>query len=224
MSDPKIIVGIDPGISGGIVLMAPGREMPGFQDYLEWISFTYFDEKSGIGCVTLQMPTVEVTSKKVKGKVKTKHELCLPALRKILANAYMVFIEKQQAMSQPVPRRCARCGAVVDVTTPQGSVSIFSHGRGYGILEGLVVGLGLKYELVHTLAWQNALTKGLPGDSKSRAAMVAARLFPGLDLRPSVRARKGHEGIIDALLLAEYGRRRLGGEIVEEDDPDGLPF
>jgi hypothetical protein len=211
----KWIVGIDPGLDGGIVLLSGDR-----QD----------------APLTYAMPTIEVRKKRSpvpkrkpgepdgayeRRKYTVSREYDLERIRGALtgfANDLVdeiahVFIERQQAMSRPVPERCRRCNTVMGMTTPQGAVSIFSHGRGYGLLEGMVKGIGIPYTLVHTLSWQNALTKGQGGDSKARAHLTAIRLFPGIDLRASERSRKPHEGVIDALLVAEFGRRQLHGSI-----------
>jgi hypothetical protein len=219
----KWIVGIDPGLDGGIVMLSGDR-----QD----------------APLTYAMPTIEVRKKRSpvpkrkpgepdgayeRRKYTVSREYDLETIWRRLkgivgeiadvhhGNGMVeiahVFIERQQAMSKPVPERCRKCGTVMGMTTPQGAVSIFSHGRGYGLLEGMVKGIGIPYTIVHTLSWQNTLTKGLGGDSKARAHLTAMRLFPGLDLRASEKSRRPHEGIIDALLIAEFGRRQLHGSI-----------
>lgn len=86
-----------------------------------------------------------------------------------------------------------------------------NYGRGYalGILEGLMVALGLRYEVVSPRRWQRDMLADIPGDdTKARAEIAARRLFPRADLTRSERARKADKGIVDALLIAEWGRRR----------------
>lgn len=83
----------------------------------------------------------------------------------------------------------------------QGVCSMFSFGRGVGIWEGLLTGLGFSYELVTPQRWQKTMMDGLPR-GKGASIAVAKRLFPSVDLN-----RAKDHGRADALLLAEYGRR-----------------
>jgi len=51
-----------------------------------------------------------------------------------------------------------------------------------------------------------------PRDTKAMALLAAKRLFPSVDLTATERSKKPHDGIVDALLLAEYGRRKSTGD------------
>lgn len=81
----------------------------------------------------------------------------------------------------------------------QGVSSMFGFGVSYGIVRGVVAGLGIRAELVTPQAWKKHF--GLLGADKDAARAVASRLFPNVSL-----ARKKDVGRADALLLAEYGR------------------
>lgn len=203
----RLIAGLDSGLDGGLVILG---------DIAQCFPMPVIENKIRRSPKPKRKPG-ETDSRYESRCWTVKREYDLPRLIDLLSPVSYVFLEKQQAMSQPVPHRCGRCGAIQGLTTPQGSVSIFSHGRGYGLLEGLVAGMRIPYELIHAKSWQSALISGLGGDTKTRARMVAGRLFPGLDLRASERSRNAHEGIVDALLLAEFGRRKLGGEIHDEE-------
>lgn len=48
-------------------------------------------------------------------------------------------------------------------------------------------------------------------DTGQRSIVVAQRLFPGQTLLRSPRAKKPSDGMADALLIAEWGRRRAHG-------------
>ena len=50
-------------------------------------------------------------------------------------------------------------------------------------------------------------------DTKVMSLIAATRLFPGDSFLPTttVKPNKPHDGIVDALLIAEYGRRLLNG-------------
>jgi hypothetical protein len=90
--------------------------------------------------------------------------------------------------------------------------------RGFGQLEGLCAGIPISYELVHPRSWQPKMLPAGQGDTKARAVLAAKRLFPSFDLRAHDGCRVPHKGIPDALLIAEFGRRRLGGDIAPEDE------
>lgn len=91
----------------------------------------------------------------------------------------------------------------------QGVASTFQIGRGFGALEMVVPALGLALHPVRPQAWQKVMLAGTPDsmeDTKDRAALAAQRLWPTLDLREHAGCRKPHDGIVDALLLAEWLR------------------
>lgn len=87
----------------------------------------------------------------------------------------------------------------------QGVRSMFTMGRGLGMWEGLLAGLGIPYQLVTPQRWQKVMLDGM-GKGKDASLVVARRLFPTLPL-----ARKKDHGRADALLIAEWGRRALHG-------------
>ncbi len=89
----------------------------------------------------------------------------------------------------------------------QGVTSMFSFGMGYGLLRGICSGLGLSYELVRPQEWQHAMLMGQPLGSEY---LVASRLWPNAEWRASDRCRKPHSGLVDAALIAEFGRRKIG--------------
>jgi len=84
-------------------------------------------------------------------------------------------------------------------SSPQmGVVSSFSFGRGYGNLEMALTAAGIPFERVRPQEWQKALyclTKGDKNITKKRAQ----ELFPHI---------KCTHAVSDALLIAEYGRRK----------------
>lgn len=78
---------------------------------------------------------------------------------------------------------------------------------------GLCTGLCLsalppafRWELVRANAWKKAMMGGLKGKDASIA--VAKRLFPGVRLCATDRCTKPDHNMAEALLLAEYARRR----------------
>jgi crossover junction endodeoxyribonuclease RuvC len=108
-------------------------------------------------------------------------------------------------------RRGVECHAYLEQVhsmPQQGVSSSFKFGRAFGIVEGVLAGLGIPYTLVTPQRWQKEMLVGTEhGSTKERAAIAASRLFPDVELRASERSRKVHEGLADALLIAEFGRR-----------------
>lgn len=88
----------------------------------------------------------------------------------------------------------------------QGVRSMFSFGTGWGLVRGICAGLGLPYELVRPQEWQNRMLRGQP---KGSEYLVASRLWPRAEWRASEHSRVPHSGLIDAALIAEYGRRQI---------------
>lgn len=107
--------------------------------------------------------------------------------------AIMVFLERAQAMPK------------------QGVSSTFSIGLGYGAWQGMLAALRLPFTIVSPQTWQKPMFMGVThnGDTKRASAMVAQRLHPGIDWRKSTRAKNPHDGLTDALCIAEYGKRAL---------------
>ena len=87
----------------------------------------------------------------------------------------------------------------------QGVVAMFSFGAGWGLVRGICAGLGFPYELVRPQEWQGEMLKGQPEGSEY---VVISRLWPNAEWRASERCQRAHDGLLDAALIAEYGRRR----------------
>lgn len=96
----------------------------------------------------------------------------------------------------------------------QGLTSTLQTGKGFGIWLGLLAGLGIPYQIVGAKQWQTKLFTGVKAklDTKEKSEIIAKRLFPGVDFRKSDRARVANDGLTDAILMAEYGKRLLGGK------------
>lgn len=99
----------------------------------------------------------------------------------------------------------------------QGGVSTFRYGAHYGTILGILIALKLPHTLVHPSHWTRIMHAGTKtlgkgrAEAKKRSLEAALRLFPERDLRATPRSSKPHDGIIDAMLIAEYGRRHLFG-------------
>lgn len=182
-----IYIGIDPGLKGGIAkIITDGLRVD----------------------IRLQkMPIIKI--KKTKSEIDGKALVQL--LRNVVyENEHPVFcvIEKAQAMV----RRDKKTGK----QRGQGTASAFTFGAGFGFIKGVVAALEISHTIVHPRTWQSVMLRDVGGDdTKAKALIVAQRLFPNVDLRGSERSCKPHDGIVDALLLAEYARRIHGHNELE---------
>ena len=89
----------------------------------------------------------------------------------------------------------------------QGVTSMFSFGQSYGFILGVLAAFGIPYQLVSPRRWKGEF--GLIGTVKQASVDVAKRLYPDVSLRPTDRCRKDSDGMADALLLAEFARRKF---------------
>ena len=88
----------------------------------------------------------------------------------------------------------------------QGVVSMFNFGRNLGLIEGMLMALHLPYQLVPPQTWKKEFS--LSSD-KQMSIDVCKRLFPNINLLATPRSRKESDGLAEALLMAEYARRRM---------------
>lgn len=102
---------------------------------------------------------------------------------------------------------CICCLERVTAMPKQGVTSMFKFGENFGFIQGLLAAYAVPYELVTPRKWKKEFQ--VTGD-KNSAVAVCKRLFPDINLRKTDRCRKDHDGMAEALLLAEYARRKLG--------------
>lgn len=93
----------------------------------------------------------------------------------------------------------------VNAMPGQGVTSCFSFGQNFGFILGLLTAFRIPYELVRPLKWKKEFSCT---SDKNTSITVAQRLFPDVDLRRTPQCRKPHDGICEALLMAEYARRQ----------------
>lgn len=103
----------------------------------------------------------------------------------------MVVIEKAQAMPG------------------QGVTSMFNYGKGFGMLLGVCEAMKIPYRLITPQAWKKIVLAGTAKD-KDAAVNFVRRAYPSVNLTPG-RKVKPHDGMADAVCIAEYGLR-LNGE------------
>lgn len=98
------------------------------------------------------------------------------------------------------------CVEKVSAMPGQGVVSMFNFGHNLGVIEGLLRGYGIPYQLVPPQTWKKEFS--LSSD-KAKSIEVCQKLFPNVNLLATERSRKPHDGMAEALLMAEYARRKL---------------
>lgn len=87
----------------------------------------------------------------------------------------------------------------------QGVTSMFSFGTNYGFIQGLLTANRIPFEIVMPQKWKREF--GVTSD-KNTSITVAQRLFPEVSLMRTEKCKKPHDGIAEALLMAEFARRK----------------
>lgn len=147
-------------------------------------------EENGSPTFYAKMPTKKIIEK--SGKKKRMIDIAQVAAMIAKLEPEHVFIEQVSAMPK------------------QGVSSTFTFGMGYGMLLGLCLALDplLRTTLIRPQGWQKMLYAGIEFPEsvgpKAKASLRFSQLFPEL-----VQKNVSHDGIIDASLIAEYGRRFL---------------
>lgn len=107
-------------------------------------------------------------------------------------NIKHAFIEKAQAMPG------------------QGVVAMFNYGVGFGRLLAWCEAFKVPFTLIPPQTWTKRMHKGCTGkDAKAKSLIASKRLFPNEKFIPK-GCRVPHMGLVDARLIAEYGRLHLG--------------
>lgn len=94
----------------------------------------------------------------------------------------------------------------VNAMPGQGVTSMFNFGQNFGWIQGVLQAYGIPYELIRPQKWKKEFS--VTGDKNSSIA-VCKRLFPTVSLLPTEKCRKDNDGMAEALLLAEFARRKL---------------
>ena len=88
----------------------------------------------------------------------------------------------------------------------QGVASTFKFGTNFGWIQGVLAALEIPYELVRPLKWKREFSCT---SDKNTSIEVAKRMFPAVSLLATPRCKKPHDGMAEALLMAEYCRRNF---------------
>lgn len=138
-------------------------------------------------CTPLKKVTVNKKEKNVYDEIKIK-DIFLEEMFGF--DSWFCVLEKAQAFPK------------------QGGTSNFTNGSGFGFYRGLLLGLGIKYDLIHPKTWQKAFgISGKFGGTKEQAEKVARRYYPGVVYR--TKRDRLLDGIADAVCMVEFGRQTV---------------
>lgn len=98
------------------------------------------------------------------------------------------------------------CLEKVGAMPGQGVVSMFNFGHNLGYIEGLLQAFDIPYQLVPPQTWKKEFCVT---SDKNTSIEVCRKLFPNVCLLPTARSRKPSDGMAEAMLMAEYARRRF---------------
>jgi len=100
----------------------------------------------------------------------------------------------------------------------QGVSSMFSIGYGFGALKQCLIDFSIPHEVVRATVWQKEFgISSRKGNTKVQALQICQDLFPNVNLLATEKSKKPHAGIVDALLIAEFSRRRYAGIASQSD-------
>lgn len=103
-------------------------------------------------------------------------------------------------------KQCRCCLEKVHAMPKQGVSSTFTFGVQYGWLKGMLDAHYISYQEIPPERWKKEF--GLNTD-KQKSIEVCRQLFPNVSLRPTERSRVDDNNMAEALLMAEYARRKL---------------
>lgn len=114
--------------------------------------------------------------------------------------------EKYIEALKRAPANTICCLEHVHSMPKQGVASSFNFGMNFGWIQGALQALGVRYELVHPQKWKKEFSVTR---DKNTSIEVCKRLFPDVSLKRTENSKKDDDGFAEALLMAEYARRRL---------------
>lgn len=94
----------------------------------------------------------------------------------------------------------------------EGVSSAFKNGQGFGLWEGILIGLRVSYDVVAPNTWTKVILKDVPaGEPKARSMAKCQRLYPGIPLMKPRGRKLTLDGRSDSALIATYGMMQMQG-------------
>lgn len=152
----------------------------------------------------MAMPTISFTTQENKTKTEIDREGVLSFLKNLPEHTHVV-IEKQEAFrNQNIVSSCTIC-------------------KNYGILLMALTVAHLYITEEPPSVWQDhfgisSVKESGGKTTKKQAFQIAQVLYPNEDFRKSEKARKPHDGMVDATLIARYCQARFAPSLIEPLD------
>lgn len=97
----------------------------------------------------------------------------------------------------------------------QGGSGGLTIGINWGLIVGQIMERGIPLDIVSPSVWKKSLglikrdKNETPKQTKERSVQLAVQLFPSVDMRRTPKCKTRSDGMAEALLLAEFGRRKF---------------
>lgn len=83
----------------------------------------------------------------------------------------------------------------------------FKFGENYGFVKGSLIAFGIPFQEVPPQTWKKEFS--LIKTDKSVSIQRCKELFPGVNLLKTDKSKKESDGLAEAILICEYGRRHF---------------
>lgn len=101
---------------------------------------------------------------------------------------------------------CICCLEKVSAMPKQGVTSMFNFGVSFGFIKGVLTAFEMPYQEIPPQKWKKEYSLN---SDKQNSIAVCKKLFPDVNLKRTDKCRVDHDGMAEALLMAEYARRRM---------------
>jgi len=177
----SVVVGIDNGLSGGLVALS---SVAGCAPIWSWP-------------MPIRVKTEPVGSPK-KGKKKQTNEVNADLVLSILESLHL-DLRTDVLVVLEIPGKHS-----------PGVHAIASMWESFGAIRGLCEAKGIQHVRIAPQTWQSKMIpKCKKGDTKPAALLKAKEIWPNETWLRTPRCSSPHDGMIDAALIAEYARTHL---------------
>lgn len=181
-----VIVGVDPGLSGGIALLALKDEEVTAPNTRMWTSVR-------------RMPTTKMAN----GKREIDIAMLVSWLHSQLDELLGIGITKTKDMFEIN----AAVVEQVNAMPKQGVTSTFTFGQGFGEILGTFKTLDIELLRPRPQEWKASVLRGTKKD-KAAAIHYVKQQYPQVSLLVSDAASVPNDGLADAICIAEFGYRQ----------------
>ena len=131
----------------------------------------------------------------------------IPLVRSVKRNE-IDCVALAKLISEATNKRLACCCCeLVGARPGQGVVSMFRFGEASGLVRGICYGLSIPVVLVTPQTWKKTILAGFDWKGRKAASVEYCQArYPHLNLLPTKRSRKPHDGMADAVCMAERCR------------------